>query len=614
MTTRRDLLIQTAAAAAFCGGGASAQGAGATAGAALQRVFDAQTARLLAAAPETATQLGLDGDASAALKHRLDDTSPDAHARAAAASEAMRRDLDAVPEAGLSPADRVHRAVVLYAYRLGAEAEPFDFGRNTLFSAMGESAGPYVVNQSGGTYSGLPEFLDTQHKVATRDDAQAFLDRLDAAAPAIDGETERARADAGRGVVPPAYVLSNALGQMDGQLRLPPAQSRFVSTLRRKCAEAGLSGDWTSHAEKLVAERYLPALTRQRDTLRNLSERADDRAGVWRFRDGEAYYAWLLKAGANSSMTAAEAHQLGLEQNREIGSRMDALLKAQGLTQGTVGERMTALGKDPANLFPDTDAGRTQAVAYLQGRIDAMRAQMSRVSALGLKAPVQARRVPEQIQDGAGLGYMNPAPLDGSRPAIYYINLKTTTNWPRFTIPSLTYHETIPGHAWQFAYLTERKAVPTIRQILSGFNAYVEGWALYSEQLADEIGMYADDPLGRLGYLQAQKFRALRLVVDTGLHAQRWTRDQAVAFAVTESGRAEAAMRSEVDRYISTPGQACGYKVGHTEILKLRERSRAALGSHFDLVAFNDAVIRVGPAPLNVLEGELARWAMSALT
>ncbi len=609
MTTRRDLLIQTAAAGALCSGrAASAQTSG---DAALDRVFDSQTSRLLAASPETATQLGLDRGASASLKHRLDDTSPGAHARAASASEAMWREVTAAPETGLSPAARVHRSVVLYAYRLGAEARPFDFGRNTLFSAMGESAGPYVVNQSGGTYSNLAEFLDTQHKVATRDDAEAFLDRLNASAEAIDGENEQARADAGRGVTPPSYILSNALGQMEEQLRLAPAQSRFVGTLRRKCAEAKLPGAWASRAEKLVAERYMPALARQRDLLQVLSARADDRAGVWRFTDGEAYYAWLLKAGANSSLTAAEVHQLGVEQNREIGSRMDALLKAQGLTQGTVGERMTALGRDPANLFPDTDAGRAQAVAYLQGRIDAMRAQMPKVSALRLAAPVEARRVPEQIQDGAGLGYMNPAPLDGSRPAIYYINLKTTTNWPRFTIPSLTYHETIPGHAWQFAYLSERKAAPTVRQILSGFNAYVEGWALYSEQLADEIGMYDDDPLGRLGYLQAQKFRAVRLVVDTGLHAQRWTRDQAVSFAVAESGRAEPAMRSEVDRYVSTPGQACGYKVGHTEILRLRERSRAALGSRFDLVAFDDAVIRVGPAPLSVLDEEIDRWASS---
>jgi len=230
-----------------------------------------------------------------------------------------------------------------------------------------------------------------------------------------------------------------------------------------------------------------------------------------------------------------------------------------------------------------------------------VRQKLPQLFNLKLKAPVVIKRVPPDIEDGAPLGYMNPGAIDGSRPSTYYINLKTTTNWPRFSLPTLTYHETIPGHAWQGAYLTETGKLPLIRIILSGFNAYVEGWALYAEQLAGELGMYADDPFGELGYLQAQQFRACRLVADTGLHALRWTRNQTIDWLVNNTGRPRASMQSEVDRYCGTPGQACGYKIGHTEINRLRDKAKARLGAKFDLRDFNDTVVEAGAVPLTVL-------------
>jgi uncharacterized protein (DUF885 family) len=301
-------------------------------------------------------------------------------------------------------------------------------------------------------------------------------------------------------------------------------------------------------------------------------------------------------------MSPDEIHQMGLDQGRAIDAEMDALLRAQGLTQGTVGERTSAMTKDPRFVFPNTDDGRAQLLSYVTGRIAALRALMPRLSRLPLKAEVQVKRVPPEIQDGASLGYMNFASLDGQRPAIYYINLKDTGLWPKWTIPSLSAHEAIPGHAWQGAYLAENHAdVPLITSVM-GFNAFIEGWALYAEQLADEFGLYADDTLGRLGYLQAQRFRAARLVVDTGLHHKRWTREQAIKSLVDQTGRAEAAARSEVDRYCASPGQACGYKVGHTEIVRLREKAKAALADKFDLRDFNDAVVKTGGTPLTVLE------------
>jgi uncharacterized protein (DUF885 family) len=286
---------------------------------------------------------------------------------------------------------------------------------------------------------------------------------------------------------------------------------------------------------------------------------------------------------------------------------MDKILKAQGLTQGSVGERAAALTSDKRFLQPDSDAGRAAVIAKCQSVIDAIRPRLGRISKLGLKADVQVKRVPIDIQDGAGLGYMNFASTDGKRPAIYYINLKRMDYWPEWTLASLTTHEAIPGHAWQGAYLAEHPDVVSPVAQLIGFNAFVEGWALYAEQLVDEDGFYADDPLGRLGYLNAQRFRAVRLIVDTGMHAMKWSRDKAIATMVAETGRSVGSVTSEIDRYCASPGQACGYKIGHNEILKQRARARAMLGPKYDVRDFNDALVMTGGVPLAALAGVVDR-------
>jgi uncharacterized protein (DUF885 family) len=466
---------------------------------------------------------------------------------------------------------------------------------------MSESATPYVVNQETGDYAATPEFLDSQHQVTTAADAEAYLARLRDMAKALDDETERVRKDAGMGVVPPDFILANTLGQEQDLLAIPPAKARFVTALARKVHEAKLTGDYAVRARAIAEQAIYPALTRQHAALAELTPRAKHDAGVWRLPDGEAYYRWALREATSTELTPTQVHQMGLEQNAAIQARMDAILKANGMTQGSVGARMTALGNDPRQLFPDTDAGRRQILDYLNGLIAAVRPQLSKAFTLKLKAPVQVKRVPVDIQNGAPQGYMNTGSMDGSRPSIYYINLKDTANWPRFSLPSLTYHETIPGHAWQGAYLVETGRLPLIRLMLQGFNAYVEGWALYAEQLGDEIGMYDTDWAGRLGYLQAQQFRAVRLVVDTGLHAKRWTREQAIQWAMDNTGRTRDAMTSEIDRYCSWPGQACGYKVGHTEINRLRDKARTALGARYDLRRFNDLLVEAGAVPLTVL-------------
>jgi uncharacterized protein (DUF885 family) len=576
---------------------------------ALNRYFDEVCERYLQASPETATSLGLDTGARAALKAQLSDASmAHIHADRALCREGLAK-LAAIPDASLSPAARLNKAVVGYAFELGREAAPFDHGENTMASAMGEAAGPYVVSQQSGAYSGTPEFLDSQHKVKTHADAEAYIARVRAMARNLRDETARVKADAAAGFAPPDFILANTIGQQEGLLAIKPDKARLVTAFQRKLEEARLyPGDLEAACRDIVAREVYPALQAQFEALQALRPKATHDAGVWRLPDGEAYYRWLLKQGTTTNLSPEEVHNMGLEQNRAIEARMDGLLRAQGLTQGSVGARMTALGKDPKHLFPDNDAGRAQLIAYLNGLIAAVRPKLNKAFTLKLKAPVQVKRVPVDIQDGAGQGYMNTGSMDGSRPSTYYINLKSTLNWPKFSLPSLTYHETIPGHAWQGAYLIETGQLPLIRVLISGFNAYVEGYALYAEQLGDEIGMYDDDWAGRLGYLQAQKFRAVRLVVDTGLHAKRWSREQAVQWAMDNSGRTREAMTSEIDRYCGTPGQACGYKVGHTEINRLRDKAKAALGTKYDLRTFDDLVVRTGSAPLSVLGDEVDRY------
>jgi uncharacterized protein (DUF885 family) len=558
--------------------------------------------------PEAATSYGLDKGRRAGLKSELADASPGAHGQAAAFCADELAKLRRLPDAGLSPRARLDKATVGYALALGAEAAPFDFGANSLSDAMGESAGPYVVSQQSGAYSFTPEFLDSQHQVETEDDADAYLSRLHEMARVLAQETERVQIDAARGVIPPDFILSNTIGQQQDLLKVPAARARMTLSLQRRAVAKKLGGDYGERAAQMVEREVYPALARQLEVLKALQPQARHDAGVWRFEDGAAYYGWLLKTGTTTEMTADQVHQMGLEQTEAISARMDGLLKAQGLTQGSVGERMAALGKDPKFLFPDNDAGRAQLLAYLNSIIASVRPRLSRAFDLKLKAPIQVKRVPVDIQDGAGQGYMNPGSIDGSRPSIYYINLKTTQNWPKFSLPTLTFHEGIPGHAWQGAYLTETGKLPLIRLLLSGFNAYVEGYALYAEQLGDEIGMYDNDWAGRLGYLQAQQFRAVRLVVDTGLHAKRWSREQAIRWAMDHTGRTENAMTSEIDRYCASPGQACGYKVGHSEINRLRDKATAALGPRYDLKRFDDLIVETGAVPLTVLAGVVDSW------
>lgn len=554
---------------------------------------------LLKLSPSTATSLGLDSGPRLALKSKWGDGSPAGDAKWATQVQTMLTRLGTVNRTALSPADQIRYDTVKHAATMGVEGLKWKFGG----AASGFSGGtsPYPVTQQDGAITQIPEFLDSQHQIKNAADAEAYVARVAGFARLLEDETAKILDQGAMGIVPPAFVVANALGQLKDYRKTPVSEQKIVNSIIGRTKTVGIAGNWGPRVSRLVETMVYPALEKQIAALSLASAHGSDVAGVHKLPDGEAYYQWALKLGTTTNTPASEVHAIGLEQNKAIQSRMDAILKAQGMTQGTVGERVQALNKDPRQLFPDTDAGRADLIAYCNDRVAAVRELLPKVSHLGLKAPLIVKRVPTDIQDGASLGYMNFAALDGSRPAIYYINLKSTTLWPKYQIPTLTVHEGVPGHTWQGAYLAEHHAEIPLITSLMGFNAFIEGWALYSEQLMDEAGLYANDPFGQIGYLQAQQFRACRLVVDTGIHAMRWTRDQAIDFLVNETGKGRNAMTSEVDRYSVSPGQACGYKMGHNEINKQRDRAKAALGSKFDLAAFNDTVVKTGGVPLTVL-------------
>lgn len=564
----------------------------------LATVFDAIANDLLNDSPEGLSYLGLDSGDRAWARAKLGDRSAAARAKTFTDIAKYQQMLASVPRASLQGHDGLLYDSVAYELANGAAGKRFAYGSVGTFGG----GTPYVISQQDGSYQQIPEFLDSVHRIAVKADAEAYLSRLAAFATVLDQETTQFNHDLGLGVLPPSFLLDTAIGQMKALRAVEAGKSRMVASIARRTKEKGIEGDWAARATKIVSDAVYPALDRQIAAVVAARPKATTDAGAWKLPDGGAYYGWALQYATSTDLTPDQIHQMGIDQGRELDAHMDAVLKSQGMTSGTVGERLAALTKDPKQLFPNTDAGKAEAVAYVQENINELRALLPRVSHMKLKAGIDVKRVPPDIESGAALGYMNPASLDGARPAIYYINLKDTANWPKFTIPSLSAHEGLPGHAWEGAYTAEhRDDVPLIHSLM-GFNAYTEGWALYAEQLVDELGFYEKNPLGRLGMYQALRFRASRLVVDTGLHAKKWSREQAIDYLASTTGRARVACTSEIDRYCASPGQACGYKVGHTEIVRLREKAKAALGAKYDVRDFNDAVIQTGAVPLAVLE------------
>jgi uncharacterized protein (DUF885 family) len=551
---------------------------------------------LLADYPENATALGIDTGARASLKSRLSDRSAAGQEAIAKRVAARLMRLKTIDAASLDEAARVDLDVVRTAHETAAEGFAFPYGEVALLNQNWSwRNAPYVVAQNTGAFLEIPSLLEEQHLVSTREDAESYLARLSAYAGQIDGETERLKAAAAQGVIAPDFLLDKTLAQLRLARSGNPSGWSIVASFARKAASVG--GDFANQAERIAARQVGPALDRQLAELEAHRARATADAGAWKLPQGDSYYAWALRAATTTRMTPAEIHERGRAELAELQAEMDSILKSQGLTRGSVGERMTSLGEDPRFKFPNDDTGRAQIMALLRERVADMRERLPRAFATLVPGNFEIKRMAPEVEPGAPGAYGGPGSIDGKQPGKFWINLGTTELWRRYSLPTLAYHESLPGHVWQGEYAFK---LPLVRSLLA-FNAYSEGWALYAEQLADELGVYENDPFGRLGYLQSIAFRACRLVVDTGLHAKRWTREQAIQWFASTNGSGIEEVTSEVDRYCAWPGQACGYKVGHSEINRLRAKAQQALGAKFDGRRFNDAIVGSGGVPMVVL-------------
>lgn len=590
MIDRRTLIASTAAAAALP---AFSQAAPTPEAAKLNALLDDFMQRNLRRSPETATGLGLDTGALAREKFLLDDRS--LAASAADKTENLRRQqaLAGVDRRKLSGMDAVNYDTLKFVQDVQAEADrQFDYGGSG-------SGAPYVVSQLTGSYLSVPDFLDTQHSIANQNDAEAYLSRMAAFAKALDQETEQVRHDAGLGVVPPDFVLATTLKQMKSFADTPADKATLVESVARRAKEKGIDGDWAGRASKLYTGEILPALGRQMDQLKAMQPRAVHEAGVRRLPKGDAYYAVSLKNWTTTDLSPAEVHRQGLEQVKLLNARLDEAFRAQGMTKGAPWERLRALFADKRFLYPNTDEGKAKLIADLNVKVREVQAKLPAWFGTLPKAKVDIRRVPPAIEAGASSNYQSGT-LDGSRPGAYYIVLRDTAEDPSWLMSTLTYHEAIPGHHLQGSLQREAN-LPLIRKQI-WFSAYGEGWALYAEQLADEMGMYATDPWGRIGYLHDALLRAARMVMDTGIHSQGWSREQAIRYFVENQGDPESSAVSEVERYCVWPGQACSYMVGKLEWLRLRAKAKAVLGKRFDIRQFHDAGLLSGPTPLKVLD------------
>lgn len=607
-TTRRALLGATTATFALAALGCARTGQGGNAE--LSSILDRLATDFLRESPEFATALAVpEAQAGGPYMARLSDASREGQQRQLELAERGLNDLRALDRDALPPRDRVTYDVVVTALEDNIAASQFRHG--------GGAQAPYTVTQLTGSYTNIPDFLASQHPVTNREQADAYLARLGEYRRVLDQETARIGQDATDGVVPPDFAIAGAINQLRTFAQTAPGETVLVQSFQGRLngiadiADAD-KASMAQRAETLVRDEVLPAYQRQIEALQALQSRAVHDAGVWRLPRGGELYQAALKAYTTTTMSPDEIHQMGVDLIAQFQGEIDGILRSQGMTNGTIAERVQAIGRRPDQIYPSTEAGRTRLLADLNAQVQAIKARMPEVCGVQAQADLEIKRVPEYTEAGAPGGYYNVPALDGTRPGAYYINLRDPANeWPKFTLPTLTYHEGIPGHHWQLAIQQESGEIPFIRSALLGFSAFSEGWGLYAEQLADEMGMYANDPFGRIGYLQSMTFRASRLVVDTGMHHKRWSREQAIDSMMQATGDQRSNVTTEIERYCVWPGQACSYMVGRQAINRMRDGARQTLGDGFDLRGFHDTLLTNGSVPLSVSEQLVNEWAAS---
>ncbi len=474
----------------------------------------------------------------------------------------------------------------------------------------------YRVNQISGVTVNMPQFLTDTHVIKNEKSVRRYLSRLREFGRVLRETHARVIDDRANGVIPPDFVIEKALVGMNKFIEGGADNSPLVTTLGPKLDELqdvdeNAAAAFINEATQLVSSEVIPGYEAIIGLFESMLPEATHDAGIWRLPNGEAIYAANLRSNTTTQYSPEEIHATGLAEVDRIEGEMLDILDSQGVMGDSFAERIRVLMDDPAHQFPNTDEGRAEMIAYLEAFDQKVMAIAADYFVTIPPQPLEIVRVPEYSQDSSPGGYYNGPALDGSRPGRFYINQKDTADNPRWTLPTLMIHEGSPGHHFQISTSQLIEGVPLLRR-LSPFNAFSEGWALYSERIAKtDMGLYDDDPLGDLGRLQAEMFRAVRLVVDTGMHAKRWSREQAIEYMTAKTGMTNEEVTREIERYVVWPGQATAYKTGQLALLEMREDTEDALGERFSLRDFHEAVLMNGAMPLDILKETMADWAAS---
>lgn len=530
---------------------------------------------------------------------KLNDESPE-HQRQG--FERLRKNVEqlhAYPLEKQNASQRLSTAVLDWFLTVQLEGEKFQWHN-------------YPVNQLFGVQNQFPSFMANTHRLLGPRDCQYYVQRLQALPTKFDQLLQGLQLRQEMKIIPPRFVVERVLKEMNEFVAQPPSENILATSFKKRVATIDQltneqRSDFQEQVEGAISHQVYPAYQKLIDYFSALLPIATTDDGVWKLPEGEAFYAHMLRLNTTTKLNPTEIHALGVAEVARIEAEMRTILDANGFAGQPIASALDALGKDPRFLFANDDAGHAAALAEYTRLIEQALERSQQLFSTIPKAKIEVRRVPVfKEATGPGAYYEGPA-MDGTRPGIFYANLREMNEVAKWGMPTLAYHEGVPGHHFQIATARELTGLPQFRKLIP-FTAYSEGWALYAEWLAKDAGWYEGDPFGDLGRLQAELFRAVRLVVDTGIHAQRWTREQAIAYMREHTGMGEKEVTSEIERYIVSPGQACAYKVGMLKIRELRTRAEQELGGKFDLKEFHDVVLKNGALPLEILEQEVQRY------
>ncbi len=522
----------------------------------------------------------------------LDDESMAAGDRLFAHLKQSRETLRSYEDADLSEGDIMSKRIAMNLMDMITEVEKYRFHN-------------YPVNQMFGAQSGFPSFMESTHQVHSVRDAEDYVSRLSQAGRQFDQVLDGLRHREELGILPPQFVVTKVLEEMRNFVATPAEEGILMVSLTDKMKEADLDGAAQQRialeARAQIENTVYPAYGRLISYFEVLDDKVSENNGVWALPDGDNFYRLAMRLFTTTDYSPEYLHDFGLSEVDRIQAEILDILEVEGwdVSQG-FHAAISEMADNPKFYYSDSGEGRDQILADYQVILDEVSAGLEPYFDVMPEADLKVQRIPEFKEKTSPGAYYQPPAMDGSRPGTFYANLYDIKATPRYGMRTLAYHEGVPGHHFQLAIQQQQDDLPFFRRVIPAV-AYSEGWALYAERLAWELG-FQDDPYDNIGRLQAELFRGVRLVVDTGIHYMRWNREQAIDYMISNTGMAESDVVAEIERYFIMPGQALAYKVGMTKLLELRDRARVELGDQFDIREFHRVVLTNGSVPLDILE------------